>query len=147
MGDKQSLQEGQQRCGTRFTCGEAVVQFPEPWFYSCCVHYGPLSYTCTHYTTHTGGPRLHCSRPQLVLQLSLFMRGTLTLPVVSLLHQTSNTTGLQPHPDHQDQPLTLFGRDYDVEDRYYLGLIQLGSILCSLLSVLTSVLHFNELET
>jgi len=87
------------------------------------------------------------SGPQLVLQLSLFMRGTLTLPVVSLLHQTSNTTGLLPHPDQQDQPLELFGRDYDVSDRYYLGLIQLGSILCSFLSVLTSVLHFNEFET
>ena len=40
----------------------------------------------------------------------------------------------------------LFGRDFGVAEQEHLAYIQLASVLISFFSVLTSVLHFNELE-
>ena len=40
----------------------------------------------------------------------------------------------------------LFGRDFGVAEQERLAYIQLASVLISFFSVLTSVLHFNELE-
>lgn len=79
--------------------------------------------------------------PQLVLQIALFLRGTLTTPVASLLHHN----GLSPD-NFQDTNLTLFGRDFSPSSHHNLGLLQLASLLLSFLSTLTAALHFNELE-
>jgi len=83
--------------------------------------------------------------PQLVLQVALLLRGSLTSPIASLVQQTAPLTGIQTN--FEESNLTLFGREYDSEDRFHLGVIQMSSIVVSLVSVLTSVLHFNEVES
>jgi len=89
---------------------------------------------------------LVCAGPQLVLQMALLMRGTLTSPVSSLLQDTAPLTGLTLQENDQDAELQLFGRDFGSEEQQHLAFIQLASVLISFFSVLTSVLHFNELE-
>jgi len=85
---------------------------------------------------------LVCAGPQLVLQMALLFRGTLTSPVSSLIQET----GLTPMENDQTTELQLFGRDFGVAEQEHLAYIQLASVLISFFSVLTSVLHFNELE-
>merc|ERR1719429_136035 len=74
--------------------------------------------------------------------MALLFRGTLTSPVSSLIQDT----GLTPMENDQMTELQLFGRDFGVAEQEHLAYIQLASVLISFFSVLTSVLHFNELE-
>jgi len=82
-----------------------------------------------------------CAAPQLVLQLSFWMRGTMTSPMELVLAEQFNTT-----QQSQDVNMTIFGRDYDSEERYLFGFAQFLSIIFSFLSVFSSVIYFNGLE-
>jgi len=82
-----------------------------------------------------------CAAPQLVLQLSFWMRGTMTSPMELVLAEQFNTT-----QQTQDVNMTIFGRDYDSEERYLFGFAQFLSIIFSFLSVFSSVIYFNGLE-
>jgi len=88
-----------------------------------------------------------CSSPQLILQLSLWIKGTLTGPAqLVLINHGVNVTSLDKDPT-SDVNMTLFGRDYNKEEKYWFGLVQILSILLSFLSVLFSVVYFNVIET
>jgi len=90
-----------------------------------------------------------CSGPQLVLQLALWMRGTLTSPLQLVLADHLDVQSLSnlTQPAVQTvNSLQVFGRDFSSSERYMFGVAQLCSILISFLSLVFSVLHFNELE-
>lgn len=82
-----------------------------------------------------------CAAPQLVLQLSFWMRGTLTSPMGLVLSEEFNVT-----QQAQDTNMTIFGRDYNSHERYWFGFSQFLSILLSFVSVFSSVIYFNGLE-
>jgi len=90
-----------------------------------------------------------CAGPQLVLQLALWMRGTLTSPLHLVLAQIDQFNVVTLPPDQEDISMvnmTIFGRDFSSEERYMFGVAQLCSIFISFLSLFFSVLHFNQLE-
>eukprot|EP00092_Neocalanus_flemingeri_P030720 GFUD01033357.1.p1 GENE.GFUD01033357.1~~GFUD01033357.1.p1 ORF type:complete len:394 (-),score=94.77 GFUD01033357.1:124-1305(-) len=82
-----------------------------------------------------------CAAPQLVLQLSFWMRGTLTTPMEMILADQFNVT-----KQSGDVNMTIFGRDFDSNERYWFGIAQFLSILISFISVFSSVIYFNRLE-
>jgi len=82
-----------------------------------------------------------CAAPQLVLQLSFWMRGTLTSPMEMVLADKFNVTNQSPEAN-----MTIFGRDFDSNERYWFGLVQFLSIFISFISVFSSVIYFNGLE-
>merc|ERR1711970_1612054 len=82
-----------------------------------------------------------CAAPQLVLQLSFWMRGTMTSPMELVLAEQFNVT-----QQVQDANMTIFGRDFENHERYWFGFVQILSIFFSFISVFTSVIYFNGLE-
>lgn len=82
-----------------------------------------------------------CAAPQLVLQLSFWMRGTMTSPMELVLAEQFNVT-----QQAQDANMTIFGRDFENHERYWFGFVQILSIFFSFISVFSSVIYFNGLE-
>jgi len=82
-----------------------------------------------------------CAAPQLVLQLSFWMKGTLTSPLELVLSEQFNMT-----QDSLNANMTIFGRDFDSSERYWFGVSQVLSIFLSFISVFSSVIYFNGLE-
>jgi len=84
------------------------------------------------------------SSPQLLLQLSLWFKGVLTLPAAAVI---DGLPALQENITHRHSDFQFLGRSYDEEGRVVFGMVQLVSILISLTSVLASGIYFNDLET
>lgn len=89
-----------------------------------------------------------CAGPQLVLQLALWMRGTLTGPLHMVLVSVDQFQVVSIPPPHVDTVanMTIFGRDFSKDERYMFGVAQLCSIFISFISLFFSVMHFNQLE-
>merc|ERR1711936_1031812 len=72
------------------------------------------------------------------------MRGTLTSPLQLVLadHMDVQTAATTEAVNSTE----IFGRDFTQSERYMFGVAQLSSILISFVSLIFSVIHFNELE-
>jgi len=88
------------------------------------------------------------SSPQLILQLSLWFKGSLTGPALNLLDDYPSLL----HNSLQNSTLNstsfkFLGREYEEDRSWIFGVVQILSIVVSFISVLAAGLYFNEIET
>merc|ERR1711953_285197 len=80
-----------------------------------------------------------CAGPQLVLQLALWLRGSLTSPLQMVLSDHLDVQLPSSHPGPEAlNTVQIFGRDFSSSARYMFGVAQLRSLSISFVSPLFS---------